>query len=274
MTPNAENQNAIADATPANLLSVNSVTKHFPIETGFFHNAGFMAAVQDVSFSMRPGRITAVVGESGSGKTTLARMIQGLLPVTQGEILAEGKNINTLNRRERARFSQMVFQDPFASLNPKLSVGTMLEEAVRQNMEQTSIKGDIPETISKLLSSVGLPDNILKDYPHQFSGGQRQRLGIARALALSPKLIIADEPVSALDLSIQSQILNLLLDLNETGGIAILLIAHDLSVVRKMADDVLVMKDGRVAEQGPAQKIFAKPEDPYTQKLLSAALTL
>ncbi len=256
------------------LLEVKNVTKHFPIEKGLFHSEGFTAAVQDVSFELKAGQITGLVGESGSGKSTLARMIQGLTPITKGEILAEGKDIRQLNRKERARFSQMVFQDPFASLNPKLSVGTMLEEAVRHNQEQSQEAGAVREAIDKLLKSVGLPNNILSDYPHQFSGGQRQRLGIARALALSPKLIIADEPVSALDLSIQSQILNLLLDLNETNGIAILLIAHDLSVVRKMADHVLVLKDGKIAEQGAAQKVLTKPEDPYTQKLLSSALTI
>lgn len=247
------------------LLEVKNLTKHYPIEAGLFQSAGYMAALQDVSFEVEPGQITAVVGESGSGKSTLARMIQGLLEPTAGEILFNGTSAAALSRKERAHFVQMVFQDPFASLNPRLSVGSMLKEALRQTPGASA-----PE----LLRSVGLPDNILDNYPHQFSGGQRQRLGIARALAMNPRLIIADEPVSALDLSIQAQILNLLMYLNETKKIAILLIAHDLSVVKKMADQVLILKEGRVIERGPVEKIFTKPEDPYTKQLLSAALTL
>jgi ABC-type oligopeptide transport system ATPase subunit len=251
------------------IIEVKNLSKRFPVQTGLFRTRGFVDAVQSVSFSIASGETLALVGESGSGKSTIGKLIQGLIQPTSGEIFFEGRNSKTISRKERAHFVQMIFQDPFSSLNPKLSIGTMLEEAV--NLSQGSkLNRDPTEKAKKLLTSVGMEDNILGDYPHQFSGGQRQRLGIARALAMKPRLIIADEPVSALDLSIQAQILNLLADLKEQFGISYLLVAHDLSVVEQMADGILVMRGGSIVEKGTVEKVFQAPEQEYTKTLLEA----
>ncbi len=249
------------------LLEVKDLTKRFPIASGLFKTRGFLEAVSHVSFSVKAGETVALVGESGSGKSTLGKIVQGLLEPTEGDVFFEGVNARSLSRRERARRVQMVFQDPFASLNPKLSVGTILGEAVR--LSGTS-GADPKERIEKLLISVGLPANILQSYPHQFSGGQRQRIGIARALAMNPRIIVADEPVSALDLSVQAQILNLLLDLRERFGISYLLIGHDLSVIEQMSDRVLVLNRGKVVEEGPVEQVFQNPKEAYTRSLLEA----
>jgi ABC-type oligopeptide transport system ATPase subunit len=256
------------------LVQINNLSKEFSVEKGLFRHADSVHAVNNVSFSIEQGEIVALVGESGSGKSTIGKMIQGLIEPSQGEILLNGRNAASFSRKEHAHFVQMIFQDPFASLNPKLSVGTMLREAIEQelSMHPADYPADrsLKEIMESLLHSVGLHANILLDYPHQFSGGQRQRLGIARALAMKPKLIVADEPVSALDLSIQAQILNLLMDLNDSLEISYLLITHDLSVVQQVADRVLVIHDGQIIEQGPVEEIFQKPKETYTQKLLSA----
>lgn len=262
------------------VLEVKNLSKSFPVEAGLFKVKGFVEAVKNVSFRIGEGEIVALVGESGSGKTTVGKMVQGLIAPSSGEIFLSGENAKNMPRKKRAHLVQMVFQDPFASLHPKLSVGTMLSEAIHQSwvmshesgVQNQKLKTQEPllKTIESLLQSVGLPTNILKDYPHQFSGGQRQRLVIARALAMRPKLLIADEPVSALDVSIQAQILNLLLDLKEQYGISYLLIAHDLSLVEKIANRVLVMKNGRMIEEGETKIIFQNPAEPYTQSLLSA----
>lgn len=259
------------------LLEIKNLSKQFPIESGIFKTRGFLHAVQNVSFSMHPGEIIGLVGESGSGKTTIGKMIQGLIEPTGGEILIEGTNVKNLARKERAEFVQMIFQDPFASLNPKLCVGTILSEAVQHHAysnRQKITKEETVEIVKNLLKSVGMPDHILHDYPHQFSGGQRQRLMIARSLAMKPKLLIADEPVSALDLSIQAQILNLLTELNEKLNIAILLITHDLSIVEYLADRILVAQNGKIVEEGTTEKIFESPQELYTQKLFSAIPSL
>lgn len=271
------------------MLEVKNLYKRYPIASGIFRVRGFVDAVQNVSFKIQPGEIVSLVGESGSGKTTVGKMIQGLIEPTSGDILLNGENASLLSRAERAHWVQTIFQDPFASLNPKLSVGTMLGEALKHSLEfrdlslETKHKepkrlnsklSTLNSQLSELLESVGLPTNILHDYPHQFSGGQRQRLGIARALAMHPKLIIADEPVSALDLSIQAQILKLLMDLKEKFGISYLLIAHDLSVVERISDSVLVMQNGKIVEQGPVDSVFNHAKEPYTSRLLSAMLTL
>lgn len=255
------------------ILEVKNLSKSFPVEAGLFRVKGTVEAVKDVSFSIGEGEIVALVGESGSGKTTVGKIIQGLIQPTSGEIFLLGEDAKNMERKKRAHLVQMIFQDPFASLNPKLSVGTMLKEAMTQNSTPTAsppYKGGEKEGVTQLLQSVGLPTNILNDYPHQFSGGQRQRLVIARALAMHPKLLVADEPVSALDVSIQAQILNLLLELRDKFGISYLLIAHDLSLVRKIANRVLVMKNGKIIEEGETETIFRKPAEPYTQSLLTA----
>lgn len=259
-----------------NLVEVKKLCKNFTVEKGLFSGRGVVEAVKNVSFTISQGETVALVGESGSGKSTIGRLLQGLIEPTSGEILFLEKNSSTLSARERANIVQMIFQDPFASLNPKLSVGTMLREALILKTSQKDISQitDLSEFVmrksSNLLRSVGLPADILGDYPHQFSGGQRQRLGIARALAMRPKLIIADEPVSALDISIQAQILNLLLDLKETLGISYLLISHDLSVVEEIADRVLVLHHGEIVEEGLTGNIFSQPQHEYTKTLLEA----
>ncbi|OGR82125.1 MAG: hypothetical protein A2901_07680 [Elusimicrobia bacterium RIFCSPLOWO2_01_FULL_54_10] len=238
------------------VLDVKNLSKKFPIESGLFKVKGYVQAVKNVSFSIAENEIVALVGESGSGKSTVGKLIQGLIQPDAGEILLDGK--------VRAREVQMIFQDPYASLNPKLSVGTMLKEALALSKSS--------QTPADLLKSVGLPADILHDYPHQFSGGQRQRLGIARALAANPKLIIADEPVSALDVTIQAQILKLLLSLKNERKISYLFITHDLSVVEELAGKVLVMKEGEIVEQGAVREIFERPQNAYTKTLLAATL--
>ena len=238
------------------MLDVKNLSKKFPIESGLFKVKGYVQAVKNVSFSIAENEIVALVGESGSGKSTVGKLIQGLIQPDAGEILLDGK--------VRAREVQMIFQDPYASLNPKLSVGTMLKEALALSKSS--------QTPADLLKSVGLPADILHDYPHQFSGGQRQRLGIARALAANPKLIIADEPVSALDVTIQAQILKLLLSLKNERKISYLFITHDLSVVEELAGKVLVMKEGEIVEQGAVREIFERPQNAYTKTLLAATL--
>ena len=255
------------------MLEVKGLSKRFPIEGGFFQVKGFVRAAQDISFAVAENEIVALVGESGSGKSTVAKMIQGLIEPTSGDIIFEEKNATTVSRRTRAQTVQMIFQDPYASLNPKLSVGTMLEEALSiSDIDVTPNESSLPKlSASELLKRVGLATNILHDYPHQFSGGQRQRLGIARALAARPKLVICDEPVSALDLSVQAQILNLLTDLKEEFGISYLLISHDLSIVEHMADRILIMQSGRIVEEGNVKDVFENPKQAYSQKLLSSA---
>lgn len=257
--------------TQTPVLEVRNITKRFSVEHTILRTKGSVTAVDDVSFSVAPGEITALVGESGSGKTTVGKIIQGLSLPDSGTVYLSGRDASAMTRSERAAQTQMVFQDPFASLNPKLSVGAMLTEAVRQGRPESE---DNQKAARDLLDSVGLSSGILNDYPHQFSGGQRQRLGIARALALHPKLLIADEPVSALDLSIQAQILNLILDLNESLNLSYLLITHDLAVVEQVADRVLVMREGKLEEQGSVDDVFNRPKTEYTKRLLSAALTV
>ena len=256
--------------SPVPVVELRKVSKTFAVERGLFGSGGSVAAVSEISFSVAPGEIVGLVGESGSGKTTIGKMIQGLIEPTSGEIFLEGRDARSLGRRDRAKIVQMIFQDPFASLNPKLSVGVMLEEALRQGSEKSPSGAELDRRLDELLDSVGLPAGIKRDYPHQFSGGQRQRLGIARSLAMRPRLIVADEPVSALDLSIQAQILNLLTELNERLNLAYVLVTHDLSVVEQVADRVLVLREGRMEEEGPTERIFREPRTEYTRRLLDA----
>jgi ABC-type glutathione transport system ATPase component len=220
-------------------LEVNNLFKTFPVRGGLFQGRREDVRVLDgVSMSVQEGESVGLVGESGSGKTTLARVIAGFLSPTAGEVRWEGKLKSSFSRRQWAGRVQMVFQDPSASLNPKLSVGTLLDEAL-------AVGGDPARTAQSVLSDVGLPADVRGLYPHQFSGGQKQRIAIARALAVGSRLLIADEPVSALDLSIQAQILNLLADLKEKWGLSLILISHDLTVVRQMTDRVVILDRGR-----------------------------
>jgi ABC-type oligopeptide transport system ATPase subunit len=260
------------------MLRVNNLKKYFPVERGVFKRVvDHVRAVDGISFDVRKGEVFALVGESGCGKTTTAKLIVGLLKPTDGKILLYRKDISLLGRRELARKIQIIFQDPFASLNPRLTIGTIIGEAVKHRLvitgEKIKIKAIGKET-KELLNRVGLPVNILNEYPHQFSGGQRQRIGIARALAMQPELIVADEPVSSLDISVQAQILNLLLDLRDSLGLSYLLIAHDLNVVRFLSDRVAVMYQGKIVETGFVKNVYEDSRHPYTKSLLEAIPTL
>ncbi|WP_019156079.1 ABC transporter ATP-binding protein [Robertmurraya massiliosenegalensis] len=254
------------------ILEAKNLKKYFPIKGGVLkRTVGHVKAVDDVSLNIIRGETLGVVGESGSGKSTLGRVILRLLDPTGGQIVFENEDITTLNNRQLRPFRkdmQIVFQDPFASLNPKMNVQELIEEPL---LVQTSLsKSERKEKAIDLLGKVGLrPDARLK-YPHEFSGGQRQRISIARALALNPKFIICDEPVSALDVSIQAQVLNLMADLQDEFNLTYLFIAHDLSVVKHISDRVAVMYLGRIAEIAPKKNLYEAPLHPYTEALLSA----
>ncbi|MGD6966328.1 ABC transporter ATP-binding protein [Rossellomorea vietnamensis] len=254
------------------LLEAINIKKYFPIKGGVLKKTiGHVKAVDDVSLSIKKGETLGVVGESGSGKSTLGRVILRLLQQTDGKIIFEDNDISTLGSRKLRpyrRDMQIVFQDPFASLNPKMSVEELIEEPL---IVQTSLKKkERKDKIISLLQKVGLRSEDRLKYPHEFSGGQRQRISIARALALNPKFIICDEPVSALDVSIQAQVLNLMADLQEEFGLTYLFIAHDLSVVKHISDRIAVMYLGRIAEIAPKKNLYDQPLHPYTQALLSS----
>lgn len=254
------------------LLEVQNLKTYYPIKGGFFkRTVGNVKAVDDVSFEILKGETLGLVGESGCGKSTTGRTILRLTKPTDGKIIFDGKDITNLSgttlRKIRQDF-QMVFQDPYASLNPKQMVGDVVAEPIK-NYYKKSSKELKPEII-ELLKKVGLPEDAYYKYPHEFSGGQRQRIGIARALALRPKLIIADEPVSALDVSVQSQVLNLLKELQEEFDLTFLFIAHDLSVVKHMSDRIGVMYLGGIVEIADKNGLYAEPLHPYTKALISA----
>ena len=249
------------------LLEVRGLRTHFPARDG----AGTVRAVDGVSFTLSAGATLGIVGESGCGKSTLARSILRLVEPTAGEIIFEGADVRALSTRRLAalrRHMQIVFQDPYASLDPRQSVGAILAEPFE--IHRIGTRAHRRARVVELLGLVGLDAEAAEKFPHEFSGGQRQRIGIARAIALSPKLIVADEPVSALDVSIQSQILNLLVGLRERLGLSYLFISHDLAVVEHISDWVLVMYLGRAVESGPVEAIYARPSHPYTQALISA----
>ena len=255
-----------------NLIEVQHLTKSFVADTDFFGRpTSFVQAVDDVSFTIRRGEAFGLVGESGCGKTTIGKMICGLLKPTSGQILFEGRDITALGQRDRramCRDIQLVFQDPYASLNPRMTIGKIIAEPILTN--KILPKDQVDDRVDELLELVGLAPYMKNRYPHQFSGGQRQRVGIARALALNPKLIVCDEPVSALDVSIQAQVLNLLDDLKEQLGLTYLFIAHGLNVVKHISDRVGVMYLGRMMEIAPKESLYTEPLCPYTQALLSA----
>lgn len=255
-----------------NIVEAVNVKKYFPIKGGIFkHTVGHIKAVDDVSLSIRKGETLGLVGESGSGKSTLGRVILRLLDPTEGKILFEGDDISHLSNRQLRKYRkdmQIVFQDPFASLNPKMSVGELIEEPLL--VQTSATKKERKQKSIQLLEKVGLRASDHSKYPHEFSGGQRQRISIARALALNPKFIICDEPVSALDVSIQAQVLNLMADLQEEFNLTYLFIAHDLSVVKHISDRIAVMYLGRIAEIAPKKSLYDNPLHPYTQALLSS----
>jgi len=255
------------------LLEVKNVKVHFPVKAGMFSRVHeTVKAVDDVSFSIAPGETVGLVGESGCGKTTLGRAIVRLVEPTAGQILLEGEDITTMSGsrlRARRRKFQMIFQDPYGSLNPRMTVEQIVGEALDIH-GLTDGRAARQKRIAELLKSVGLDAVYAQRYPHEFSGGQRQRIGIARALAVEPKLIICDEPVSALDVSVQAQIINLLRDLQQQRGLAYLFIAHDLAVVEHISHRVLVMYLGRIVEAAEAKALIRDPQHPYTQALISA----
>jgi oligopeptide transport system ATP-binding protein len=260
-------------AGAAPLLEVTDLVKHFPIKRGVLvdREVDQVRAVDGISFKVERGETLGLVGESGSGKSTACRTVLQLIRPTSGSVTFEGREIAGLGRRQMRplrREMQMIFQDPQASLNPRKRVGQIVGDPLkRQGLASGS---DLRRQVQELLVRVGLSSEHYNRFPHEFSGGQRQRIGIARALALKPKLVICDEPVSALDVSIQAQIVNLLDDLQDEFGLAYLFVAHDIGVVRHVSDRIAVMNEGRIVEQGSADQVCESPRDEYTKKLLAA----
>ena len=256
------------------LVRLTGIKKHFPITRGiiFQHKIGAVHAVDGVDLEIYPGETVGLVGETGCGKSTLARVLMRLYGVTEGTIWFDGRDVTNLrgkNLRELRRDMQMVFQDPYASLNPRMTVGAIIGEAlIIHKLAKT--QREFEQRVAQLLETVGLHPQHMRRYPHEFSGGQRQRIGIARALAVSPRLIVCDEPVSALDVSIQAQVINLLEDLQDTFRLTYLFIAHDLSVVEHISTRIAVMYLGRIVEVAPARVLYTSPRHPYTEALLSA----
>lgn len=255
------------------LLEVRQLKVHFPVKQGLFSRVkSHVRAVDGVSLDVGPGETVGLVGESGCGKTTLGRAVIRLIDPTAGQILFEGEDITTLTGealRKKRRFFQMIFQDPYGSLNPRMTVGEIIGEAL--DIHRLAADANARRTrIEQLLGQVGLDPAHITRYPHEFSGGQRQRIGIARALAVEPRLIVCDEPVSALDVSVQAQVINLLQDLQKELGVAYLFVAHDLAVVEHISARILVMYLGRVVESGASRTLIGDPRHPYTQALISA----
>ena len=270
--------------TSAPLLEVKHLGRRFALpRTGLFQPAGALQALSDVSFTLQPGKSLGIVGESGSGKSTLARLVMALDTPTEGQVVFRGVNVHQTHgqalRQLRSGF-QMVFQDPYGSLDPRQKVLAIVTEPIRtlrhvaggrsEWHDRADSKAELRDRAAEALNEVGLRTADLDKYPHEFSGGQRQRIAIARALITRPALIVADEPVSALDVSVQAQVLNLMMDLQDRYGLSYLFVSHDLAVVNLMCDDVLVLQSGRVVEQGPAEQIFKQAEHPYTRALLAA----
>ncbi len=255
------------------LLEVTDLVKHFPVKRGILidREVDQVRAVDGISFIIPRGETLGLVGESGSGKSTACRAVLQLIKPTSGSVRFEGREITGLSRREMRplrREMQMIFQDPYASLNPRKRVGQIVGDPLRR--QGVASGATLRRRVQKLLERVGLSPEHYNRFPHEFSGGQRQRIGIARALALEPKLVVADEPVSALDVSIQAQIVNLLDDLQDEFGLTYLFVAHDIGVVRHISDRIAVMHNGKIVEQGSADQVCERPADPYTKKLLAA----
>ncbi len=258
--------------TETALLEVRDLKKHFPVKKGILsRTVGHVRAVDGVSFSLRQGETFGLVGESGCGKTTVGRSILRLIEPTAGQVVFNGQDLLTLDTEElrQVRGSlKIIFQDPYSSLNPRMNVGKIIAEPIRNHLKNT--KAQTRDRVAHLMESVGLHPDQMSRYPHEFSGGQRQRIGIARALALNPMVIVCDEPVSALDVSIQAQVINLLVELQEKMNLSYIFIAHDLSVVEHISDRVAVMYLGRIVEMATDRELYQNPQHPYTQALLSA----
>lgn len=255
------------------LLKVRNLKKYFPVTSGLFKKTtGHVHALEDVSFDLPKGKVVGIVGETGSGKSTLGRCVLHLIQPTSGEVVFDGVNLNDLDKKSMLTFrkdAQIIFQDPYASLNPRKSIrdsigeSLLLHQLVKNRSEQN-------DRVAHILRSVGLSPDVMMRYPHQFSGGQQQRICIGRAIASNPKFIVCDEAVSALDVSVQAQILNLLQELKETMGLSYLFISHDLSTIKYLSDEVIVLYLGKIMERAPVQELFENPKHPYTQALLSA----
>ena len=255
----------------APLLDAVDLKKYYPVKKGLFSKLKLVKAVDGVSFTLERGKTLAIVGESGCGKSTLGRMLTMIERPTEGELFYKGQNFlvnDSETEKLRRKKIQIVFQNPYASLNPRKKVGTILEEPLLINTNLSA--KERKEQVLEMMAKVGLKPEFYDRYPHMFSGGQRQRIAIARGLMLHPDIVVADEPVSALDVSVRAQVLNLMMDLQEEMGLSYVFISHDLSVVEHIADEVMVMYLGRVVEQGETKAIFSNPHHPYTQALLSA----
>jgi peptide/nickel transport system ATP-binding protein/oligopeptide transport system ATP-binding protein len=253
------------------ILQVKNLKKHFPVTSGvFLRRTGWVYALDGVSFTVNKGETLGIVGESGCGKTTLGRCIMGLYDPSDGQVIIQDQGISTLTAKQRKHLAlnlQMIFQDPFESLNPRQTIKEILEEKYIIHGKKTK---NLASEIARLMETVGLLPEMLSKFPHEFSGGQRQRIGVARAISLEPEIIVCDEPVSALDVSVQSKILNLLLKLQQTMGLTYVFISHDLSVVKHVSDRIAVMYLGKIVEMADAKDIYKNGLHPYTQALLSS----